>query len=205
MKKLSIIIMSLLLILFIDRHQPMFVFGNGDGTEDPDPIVSEFEYKKGWVYGKIEYLHDVLSPRDYFMLLRAHPEAKIPRIDGGYATTDVYVTVRLRDVSTPRELHAAENRHRPHIYVDRERQRWNKGMQYVWNLMQPNRTFRVGNFHVLVPDEVLEADIEVLLGGSWLNLANVMRNDGIARMPVPEFEWDWGSRSVGPINPNIPK
>ena len=201
MKKLSIIIL-LFLMLFVNGHP--YIFGNGDGGEDPDPIVSE-AYKKGWVYGKIEYLHDVLSPRDYFMLLRAHPQAKIPKITGGYATTDVYVKVRLRDVSTPRELHIAENRHRPHIYIDRERQRWNEGMQYVWNLMQPNRTFRVGNFSVLVPDQVLEADIEVLLGGTWLNLANVMRNDGIARMPVPEFEWDWGSRSVDPINPNIPE
>ena len=103
----------------------------------------------GWVYGTIEYPHDVLSPRDYFIILRAHPKAKVPKITGGYATTDVYVKVRLRGVSTPRSLQSAYTRNRPHIYLQRERQRWNNAMQYVWNIMQPNKTFRVGNFKLI--------------------------------------------------------
>lgn len=176
--------------------------GGSEGSEVP---VEPIQPQKGWVYGKIAYPHDVLTPRDYFMLLRAHPQAKVPKITGGYATTDVYVKVRLRGVSTPRDLQNTVDRHRPHTYLDRERQRWNKAMQYVWNVMQPNRTFRVGNFKVLRTDTLLEADIEFLLGGMWINLANAMINDEVARAPQAEFAWDWGSRSIGPTNPNIPQ
>lgn len=195
MKKLSILV--ILLSIFIHGHTP--IFSSSDGSDAP--IVP----KKGWVYGKIEYLHDILTPREYFMLLRAHPQAKVPMIEGGYATTDVFAKVRLRGVSIPSELQNVEDRHRPHIWINRERARWNEAMQYVWNVMQPNRTFRVGNFKVLESDKLLEADIEFLMGGMWLNLANTMVNDEIARTPQDEFEWDWGSRSIGPTNPNIPR
>ena len=199
MKKLFIIV--IFLSVFIHGDVP--IFGGSDDSEDP--ISTDDEPKKGWVYGKIEYQHDVLTPREYFMLLRAHPNAKVPKIEGGYATTDVFAKVRLRGVSTPRDLQNAENRHRPHIYLERERARWDKAMVYVWNVIQTNRTCRVGNFKVLKADEVLEADIECLLGGMWINLATTMINDEIARTPQDEFEWDWGSRGIGPTNPNIPR
>lgn len=200
MKKLFILI--ILLTIFIHGHAP--IFSSSDGSDAPPPNTPDAP-KKGWVYGKIAYPHDVLTPRDYFLLLRAHPQAKVPKITGGYATTDVYVKVRLRGVSTPRDLQNTADRHRPHTYLDRERERWDKAMQYVWNVMQPNRMFRVGNFKVLKADALLEADIEFLLGGMWINLANTMINDEIARAPQAEFEWDWGSRSIGPTNPNIPR
>ena len=200
MKKLFIFV--ILLSLFIHGHAP--IFSSSDGSDAP-PTNTPDAPKKGWVYGKIAYPHDVLTPRDYFLLLRAHPQAKVPKITGGYATTDVYVKVRLRGVSTPRDLQNTTDRHRPHTYLDRERERWDNAMQYVWNVMQPNRMFRVGNFKVLKADALLEADIEFLLGGMWINLANTMINDEIARAPQAEFEWDWGSRSIGPTNPNIPR
>ena len=197
MKKLLILI--LLLSVLISGDAPLF--GGSEGTGEPETTAPA----NGWVYGTIQYPHDVLSPRDYFMLLRAHPNAKVPHITGGYATTDVYVKVRLRGVSTPRSLQSADTRHRPHIYLDRERKRWDNAMQYVWNIMQPNKTFRVGNFKVLEKDTLLEADIECLLGGTWINLANTMINDEIARTPQEDFQWDWGSRGIGPTNPNIPQ
>ena len=196
MKKLLVLI--LFLSIFIQGHAPLF--SGSEGTDEPTTVPVN-----GWVYGTIEYPHDVLSPRDYFIILHAHPKAKVPNITGGYATTDVHVKVRLRGVSTPRSLHSAETRHRPHIYLKRERERWNFAMQYVWNVMQPNKTFRVGNFKVLEKDVRLEADIEVLLGGTWINLASTMINDEIARTPQEEFQWDWGSRGIGPTNPNIPQ
>ena len=197
MKKLLLLIPILIILIYGHAH----IFGSSDGTDEPNIT----QITNGWVYGKIEYPHDVLTPRDYFLLLRAHPQAKVPMITGGYATTDVYVKVRLRGVSTPRALHNPDDRHRPHIYLDRERERWNTAMRYVWNVMHPNKTFRVGNFEVLETDQLLEADIEFLLGGTWISLANTMVNDEIARTPQEEFDWDWGTRGIGPTNPNIPR
>ena len=106
MKKL--IITTLIFGLLIQGY--VSIFGGSDGTDEP--VNPTNQPKKGWVYGTIEYPHDVLTPRDYFMLLRAHPKAKVPMITGGYATTDVYVKVRLRGVSTPRALQNPDDRHR---------------------------------------------------------------------------------------------
>lgn len=144
---------------------------SGPGDDIPEVVSPDKDFPKSWVYGFIEYLHDVHTPREYFMLLRVHPEAKIPNITGGFAMTDVYAEVRLRSVSTPRALNAAEERHRPHPYINQERARWNEAMQYFWNLMHPNKIFRVGNFKVLEDDKMLEADIEFMNGKAWLNLA----------------------------------
>ena len=48
--------------------------------EDPLPVEEEppEEEVGGWVYGKIEYRHDLRSPQEYFMLLRAHPGQPVP-------------------------------------------------------------------------------------------------------------------------------
>ena len=62
------------------------------GPDTGAPIAPP-QSEDNWVYGKIEYLHDLRAPNEYFMLLRAHPGQPVPRITGGYATTDVYAVV----------------------------------------------------------------------------------------------------------------
>lgn len=202
MNKLYLFII-LFLIFCVQGDVP--IFGGGPGDDPPPTVSEEPELPKGWVYGFIEYEHDIHAPNHYFMLLRAHPEAKIPAIQGGYATTDVYAEVRLRGVSVPRALNTAEERHRPHPFINQERARWNTAMQYVWNLAQPNKIFRVGNFAIIDYDKVLLADIEFMIGKVWMNMAQVMINDEVARAPQDEFEWDWGSRGIGPTHPSIPR
>ena len=171
-------------------------------AEEPLPQ----EDVSGWVYGRIEYEHDLLSPNLYFMELLAHPEGKVPMITGGYASTDVHVIVRLRGVDVPRALHSPDERHRPHIWRDRERAGWNRAMQYVWNLTDPTHTFRVHNMEVIDEDRVIEADIEFYLGGAWHNLAIAMLNDEHARpLQSDDSIWDPGSKEYSLENPNIPK
>ena len=185
--------------------------GNGDGEPDPpekptSPILKTGK-NGGWVYGQIEYIHDVRSPIEYFMKLHDYPSGNlgVPEVYGGYATTDVYTKVRLRGVSFPRELQSKEDRARPPLYLSRERERWNYAMQYVWNVMQPTKTFRLGNFEVIEENKLLEADIEVQLGGAWLNLAVLMVNDHIVRADIKDIDWDFGGYGVAPLNPNVPK
>ena len=178
---------------------------SGPDTGDP---IAPVESEDNWVYGKIEYLHDLRAPNEYFMLLRAHPGQPVPRITGGYATTDVYAVVRLRGVDIPRELQHAKDRNRPHDWLANEREKWDGSLRYVWNLTAPTRTFKVYNLKVVESsgDRVLEGDLEVWLGGQWLNLAYMLMNDGHAR-PVQQdgTEWDWGMKTVPLLNPNVPK
>ena len=176
--------------------------------EDPDaqtPIPLSPD-DKGWVYARIEYEHDLLAPNLYFMELLAHPGGKVPKIEGGYASTDVHVVVRLRGVDVPSAMHTPEERHRPHIWRDRERRNWAAAMAYLWNITDPTHTFRVHNIEVIDEDRVLEADIEVLLGGSWHNLALMILNDEHARpLQTDGSTWDPGSKEYSLENPNVPR
>ena len=182
-------------------------FASGD---DPVPVkeLPPEEASEGWVYGKVEYHHDILAPREYFMLLRAHPGQPVPLITGGYATTDVYAVVRLRDVDTPRALQHSEDRNRPHDWLSQERARWDSAMVYLWNIIAPTRIFRVHGLEVVDSegDGILEGDLEIWLGGQWLNLGYLLMNDGHARPEQQDgTEWDWGASTVPLLNPNVPK
>ena len=66
----------------------------GPGEEMP-PVLEETD-DNGWVYGRIEYEHDLIAPNLFFIELLAHPDGQVPMIEGGYASTDVHVIVRLR-------------------------------------------------------------------------------------------------------------
>ena len=128
-----------------------------DVVLDREPVETDGEIADGWVYGVLEYRHDIFDPRTLFMLLMAHPDSQVPLITGGYAETDVWVTVEIRGIDVPRGLQSAEVRHRPHRYLARERARWDRVMGYIWNVCGNSGTFRVGNF------EVVEGDRDMML------------------------------------------
>ena len=201
-------IVSVLVFMFLMMAMAFYaisVFSSGD---DPEGVVQDPSDSDGWVYGRIEHLHDLIAPNQYFMLLRGHPGQPVPRITGGYATTDIYVVVRLRGVDVPRELQHSQERHRPHQWILNERKKWDAAMRYVWNVTEPTRTFRAYDLKVIDEsgDKVLEGDLEVWLGGQWQNLAYLLMNDGHAR-PIQSdgTEWDWGMATVPLVNPSIPK
>ena len=176
-------------------------FASGD--DDGAPIGSEVD---GWVYGELQYPHDIFDPRTLFMLLMAHPKSKVPMITGGYAETDVWVTVEIRGIDAPRGLQSAEERHRPHEYLARERKRWDRAMAYIWNVCGNNRVFRVGNFEVLVRDKKLRADLEFLLGGQWHDLRTTLLNDKLVLPTQTDgTQWDFGALEFGTVNPSVPK
>ena len=184
---------------------------NASSTGDSDPVLDAemgvtADVKDGWVYGVLEYRHDIFDPRTLFMLLMAHPESKVPLITGGYAETDVWVTVEIRDIDVPRGLQSAAVRHRPHRYLARERQRWDRVMGYIWNVCGNSKTFRVGNFEVVAADKKLRADLEFLLGGQWHDLRMALLNDKLVLPTQADgTEWDFGAPEFGTVNPNIPK
>ena len=94
-KLLAIIAFAFLLGQLLSPIQPLR--GSSDGAPDPEfdkGLKQQPTKSKGeWVYAKIEYLHDLIAPNRYFMLLRAHPGQPVPLITGGYATTDVYLSL----------------------------------------------------------------------------------------------------------------
>ena len=177
---------------------------SGPGDEEP-PLPEEIDTEdSGWVYGRIEYEHDLLAPNLYFMTLLAHPKSDVPDLLGAYVFTDVGVHIRLRGVHVPRSLQQAEDLHRPHEWRRRERQRWNTAMQYLWSIMERTKTFRLHNLEKIDNTTIL-ADLEFLLGGEWHDLAYTMVKDEIVRaVGETDIKWDAGSQEYGLENPSIP-
>ena len=189
---------------------------SGPGDEEPVEELPSTENDSGWVYGFLEYPHDVAAPNVLFMKLLEHPGGKVPLITGGFASTDVDVFVKISGIDAPRAMHHAADRHRPHVWRDRERENWDKAMRYVWNLSDPTHTFRLHNLKVIDTDpylqrltgenKILEGDLEFYLGGAWHNLAISMLNDEHARpLQSDSSTWDPGSKEYSLENPNNPR
>ena len=192
--KTTLVCIVVIALLFGFGYFATVIFGNGNDDDLDDTPLTAPEVREGWVYGKLEYPHDTLTPNRLFMLLMAHPKAHVPKITGGYAETDVWATVEVRGIDVPRALQNVSERHRPHLWLERERQRWDRAMAYIWNVCGNNRTFRVGNFQVIEPDKVLLADIEFLLGGAWHDLRLSLISDNLV-LPtqLDGTQWDFGS------------
>ena len=210
--KQNLIYVALSFVLIL-AYSCTALFGNGDDdlTEMSDTTP---EMRKGWAYGFVEHQHDLDKPNLFYTKLQWHEEADIPNVKGGYAMTDVDAFVKLRGVDVGKALHHARHRGRPHVWQRKERQRWADAMNYVWNLVDQTHTFRVHNMqHVgttldgdTYEDGIIEADMEILLGGVWHNLAIMMMQDDMARpIQADGSEWDPGSREYSLLNPNIPK
>ena len=191
------------------------IFGNGDDAEpdfmtEPDFMSAPEEH---WIYGRIQYLHDLLSPGLYFMQLLIHPDHPDAKTIDGYVSMDGHAIVKLRDVDVPRALHTTEERFRPHGWRDQERLNWDKAMAYVWNLTELTHTFRVHNLKIIKVDlpmldvtHVIEADIAYFAGGNWHNLAYSMLSDEHVRpLQADGTLWDPGSKEYSLEHPNLPR
>ena len=177
--------------------------GSSDGELPPniDPFAEAVEpppeppeYVEGVVDAHLAYAFDVLAIDTYFVKVRAFPGAGVPSIVGGFTTTDVEVVVKVRGVSCPSACRTAASRTRPHQQVDRERERWSKGMQYVTSLLMMKQSLRLENLAIV--DEQLVADVYYYLGGGWHNLADTLISDGFARTDT--LHWNWGASQLSP-------
>ena len=209
---------SLVLLLAIALISTPFLyraFANGDGSPEPETPAPVVLKSDGWVYAFVEYPHDWMDPHVAHLKIMAHPKSKVPLITGGYAQTDLFAFVRIRGIDTHRAMHHASVRHRPHRYIERERENWDRAMRYVWNITQPTRSFRLHNLKRIECDEylekltgekkILEADWEFLLGGTWHNIAAALLQDEHARPLQDSVYWDAGTRKYSFENPAVPK
>ena len=181
---------SIAIILFLS----FIIYASGPG-DDPDNMPLPTNETRGEFFARIEHLHDLLKPNEFFAEIKVHPgTGKFPLITGGYTETNVHCVIRVRGTSVPDACQTEDMRARPHYDVERERQRWDAAMRYVWNVIEPNRTLRVGNPEVF--GNVVEVDVYFFLGGAWHDLAVAMEADSHAYPIVEGYIYDWGKRLV---------
>ena len=171
------------------------VFASSDGSDDPEmvsDIPEEATEPIVEIFARVQYLHDLIDLRTMLVEARAYPGAGFPLIEGGYVETNVHAVVRIRGITVPTDCQTAESRqNRPHAYIERERERWNSGMAYLWGLVGINKVIKIVNPEVV--DGIVECDIKFFLGGAWHELDTAMVQDDYARRIPDGFRVDWGS------------
>lgn len=170
-------------------------FASSDGSDDPETvsdIPEEATEPIVEIFARVQYLHDLIDMRTMLVEARAYPGAGFPSIEGGYIETNVHAVVRVRGITVPTGCQTPESRqNRPHAYIERERERWDRGMAYLWGLVGINKVIKIVNPEVV--DGIVECDIKFFLGGAWHELDTAMVQDDYARRIPDGFRVDWGS------------
>ena len=156
-----------------------------------EPVAAEETYH---IFAHLEYPHDVRAIDRYLLKIQDHPGEGIDEIVGGFIATDFHAYVRLRNVSVPTICETSEARSRPHIEIDRERERWAEGMDFVQQLLMLNQSLRLSN--ITVEGEVLVCDVQFYLGGGRHDLKTTLSRDGFAKPVIEGYAWNWGAEQL---------
>ena len=192
LKKLFYII-TVFLILTV--ASALFNLHIADTSEDEVPLMDEPAAEKTYhIFAHLEYPHDVRAIDRYLLKIQDHPGEGIDEIVGGFIATDFHAYVRLRNVSVPTICETIEARSRPHIEIDRERERWAEGMDFVQQLLMLNQSLRLSNIDV--EGEVLVCDVQFSLGGTFHDLATTLSRDGFAKPIIEGYAWNWGAEQL---------
>ena len=164
--------------------------------ETPPEGMFDSEAQPVYIFAHLAYKHDVKAIDAYFLEIQDHPGAGIDEIVGGFVATNFHAYVRLRDVSVPTSCDTTEARSRPHIEIDRERERWSEGMDFVQQLLMLNQSLRLSN--ISVEGEILVCDVQFSLGGTFHDLATTLARDGFSRPTIDGYAWNWGLEQLEP-------
>ena len=165
-----------------------------DPLPDDTESILENVSETGQIFAHLEYPHDVRAINRYYLEIQDHPGEGIDEIVGGFVATNFHAYVQLRDVSVPTSCDKSEAHNRPHIEIDRERERWNEGMDFVQSLLMLNQSLRLSN--IVVDGEMLVCDVQFYLGGAWHDLATTLLRDGFAKPVIEGYEWNWGAEQL---------
>ena len=193
-KPLLIIIASMFILTMVGVSIE-YISASGDGTEppemlDPEPVDVVEPESFGYFHCHVELLHDLHRVDAFFGIVESFPavgEASWPviRTESHTAETLGYSLIQIRGISVPTQF---ADRTRPLIFAERERDRFDRGMAYMWSLISQSETLILRNPEATEDGTVL-CDVEVRIGGHDLDLASMLINDGHAR---PSGDWDWG-------------
>ena len=193
-----IAVMSVLTLagLFIER-----ISASGDGTEppnmpEPEPVDVVEPETLGYFHCTVELRDDLHQVDAFFGIVETFPaDGEWPVITTHSHTAETlgYKLIQVRGLSVPTQF---ADRQRPLIFAERERERFDKAMSYVWSLISQSETLILRDPEAVAGEGYVICDVAVKIGGHELDLAEMLIADGHAR---PEGDWDWGARDVAEI------
>ena len=197
--KLLLIIIAVMSGLTIFSFMGSWIAGAGEPGDTPLPPASEpvQEATVGYFHCHVEIRDDLHRPDAFFGIVETYPsgEADWPVVKTVSHTAETlgYTLIRIRGISVPSQF---ADRTRPLIFAERERDRFDAAMSYVWALISHSETLVLRNPEAVEGEGYVVCDVSVKIGGHELDLAAMLIADGHAR---PTGNWDWGARDVAEI------
>ena len=194
-----LIIIAIFSVLTLASIGTEYLSASGDGTQ-PTPDMEEpvdIIEPTGFFHCHVEIRDDLHTPDGFFGIVETFPagDAQWPVIhtESHTAETLGYTLIQIRGLSVPSQF---ADRSRPLIFAERERQRFDKAMSYVWALLSQAETLILRNPVATDENGAIVCDVAIIIGGQEINLAEMLINDGHAR---PAGNWDWGARDVAEV------
>ena len=170
---------------------------SSDGSDPPpkmDAPPVEPEKSVGFFHAQVE-IRDDLHGKGFFAVVETYPaggdgEWPVIKTVSHTAETLGYKLIEIRGISMPSQF---ADRSRPLIFSERERDRFDKAMSFMWALISQCETLILSNPVAHPENGTIVCDVAVRIGGHNLDLAHMLIADGHAR---PAGLWDWGARDV---------
>ena len=191
------------------------VAGNGDGKEPlyegepgweelPEGVpVSDSESVTGAFFARVEQQHDIHQPHLFEVEVKVLPAlGEWPGIGfdvrGSVTELNLHTWVVIRGITVPSSY---TSRERPHQEVEFERRRFDKAMDFVWQMLKgqgyvvlENPVWLAGKESVSTAG-VYACDVFVFVGGMKISLADILVRSGHAKRGKTG-DFDWGSPHV---------
>ena len=196
-KKKSLFIICILILVAIIIT---VAFSSSDG-DDPESYTWETssdsdKVASGRFYAQFQYRDDLHQADVFQATVKVHPAlAEWPGVEvkakDRIFSTEIECLIEIRGISVP-DYHA--DRSRPISKVDRELQRFDDAMDFLWKLLSE------ADYLILESPEslgdaspVYRCDVYLEIAGAEVSLAQAMIHAGHAR---PLQDWDWGAKHV---------
>ena len=171
-----------------------YLSASSDGEPEPEsePIdVVDPETPESVFHCHVEIRDDLHQVNAFFAIVETYPGGDWPAVEtkSHTAETLAYSLIQVRGLSVPSQF---TDRTRTLIFSERERERFDKAMSFVWALISQAETLLLRNPQAVEGGYVI-CDVSLKIGGHELDLAKMLIADGHAR---PAGIWDWGARDV---------
>ena len=171
-----------------------YLSASSDGEPEPELVETVETQTVGPFHCHVEIRDDLHTVDAFFGIVEAYPagDAQWPVIHTASHTAETlgYTLIRIRGLSVPSQF---ADRSRPLVFAERERERFDKAMSYVWAFISQSETLILHNPEAVEGEGYVVCDVSVKIGGHALDLAEMLIADGHAR---PAGTWDWGARDV---------
>ena len=183
--------------------------GSGPGDSDDGsapPPTREVNWSDGGsFYAYVELRDDIRTAKKFLATVKVFPPEAILgkwpglKLDLNEAEPkelNVRSVIQIRGIDVPSRTPSFA---KPHVFVERERDRFDDAVHFLWGLISdnktPNRRPLILKNPTVGENDVIICTVYVIVGGHELDVAAMLAGDGHA-LYGSDGEYNWGGRLV---------